>query len=320
MNIFIMLPVYDDWESALEVCKRIDAVLEDHASLNVSLMLIEDGSTSVVCPSEISWKPRFIARLSVLVLQRNLGHQRAIAIGLAHLSQHGKADALVIMDADGEDRPEDIPALLKAMLQGKRVVAVFAERGRRFEGFRFQLLYYCYRIVHRFVTGRDMRFGNFSALPWSYLDTLVAFPELWNHYAAAFLLTRLPYVRVRCNRAKRLRGKSRMNFAALVIHGLSALFANQELVGTRLLGTAMITTVALITAIVGVAGVTLFTSLAIPGWATTTIGLLLILSGQVLIAAFLLIFSIMMNRSHLGFLPIRDYSYFVRLETILYSR
>ena len=87
MNIFIAaaVPVYDDWESALEVCKKIDAVLEDHASLNVSLMLIEDGSTSVVCPSKISWRPRFIARLSVLVLRRNLGHQRAIAIGLAHL-------------------------------------------------------------------------------------------------------------------------------------------------------------------------------------------------------------------------------------------
>jgi hypothetical protein len=61
----------------------------------------------------------------------------------------------------------------------------------------------------------------------------------------------------------------------------------------------------------------LFTSLAIPGWASTVLGLLLILLGQSFAVSFMLIFSIMMNRSHLGFLPVRDYSYFVARETTL---
>jgi len=109
-----------------------------------------------------------------------------------------------------------------------------------------------------------------------------------------------------------------MDFVSLVVHGLSALFANQEVVGTRLL--IMITLIALgLLLLVGVVvGVRLLTHLAIPGWATTSMGLLLILVAQALIASFVLVFSIMMNRAQLGFLPIRDYSYFVHCETTLY--
>jgi hypothetical protein len=67
-------------------------------------------------------------------------------------------------------------------------------------------------------------------------------------------------------------------------------------------------------------GVKLLTNLAIPGWATTTLGLLLVLIALSFVAALLLVFSAMMNRSQLGFLPVRDYSYFIVGEAKLYSR
>jgi len=111
-----------------------------------------------------------------------------------------------------------------------------------------------------------------------------------------------------------------MNFTSLVVHGLSALFANQEVVGTRLFMATFCATITLITVSALVIGVRLFTNLAVPGWATFTLGLLVVMVGQSLIALFLLIFSVIMNRSQLGFLPIRDYPYFVRQETTLYSR
>jgi small-conductance mechanosensitive channel len=165
---------------------------------------------------------------------------------------------------------------------------------------------------------RELRFGNFSVLPWSYVDTLVLYPELWNHYAATVLKSRLPHERVRCDRAKRKRGTSHMDFVSLVIHGVSALLANQELVGTRLLVMLMMLT-AILTAVIGVvAGVRLFTDLGIPGWATSTVGLVAILVGQALIAAFLLMFSTMMQRNQLGFLPVRDYAYFAGPESVLH--
>jgi glycosyltransferase involved in cell wall biosynthesis len=318
MQILITMPVYEDWDSAIELCQKIDLVFREEKSVRVSVLLIDDGSTISNRPCKMPFRPGAIENISILVLRRNLGHQRAIAIALAHIQEHWSGDAVVVMDADGEDRPEDIPGLVQAMRKAERPTAVFAERGRRLENAAFRICYNCYRIMHKLLAGRDIRFGNFSVLPRSYLDTLVVFPELWNHYAATLVKSRLPYVRVRSDRAVRLRGRSRMDFVSLVVHGLSALFANQEVVGTRLL--IMITLIALgLLLLVGVVvGVRLLTHLAIPGWATTSMGLLLILVAQALIASFVLVFSIMMNRAQLGFLPIRDYSYFVHCETTLY--
>ncbi len=304
----------------MQLCRRIDAVFGSRRSFQVSLLLIDDGSTASLAPESVPFHPQAIEKISILKLRRNLGHQRAIAVALAYIQEHCQADAVVVMDADGEDRPEDIPKLIDAMSATQLPTAVFAERGKRLENRVFRISYHVYRILHQFLAGRDIRFGNFSVLPWPHIQSLVVFPELWNHYAATFIKSRLPYLRVRSERAVRISGQSRMDFTALIVHGVSALFANQEVVGTRLLGANMAVTFALLLLMGVVVGVRLLTNLGIPGWATSTMGLLLILVSQALVASIMLVFSIMMNRNHLGFLPIRDYAYFVSRENTLFSR
>jgi polyisoprenyl-phosphate glycosyltransferase len=260
MQIVIAMPVYEDWESAIELCQKIDQVLLTRPALRARLLLIDDGSSSA-SPDAIAFQPKALEGISILVLRRNLGHQRAIAVGLAHIEQHWQGDAVVVMDADGEDRPEDIPTLIDAMTRAERPMAVFAERGKRLERPAFRVFYQCYRVLHQLLTGRDIRFGNFSVLPWAYLRSLVVFPELWNHYAATVVKSRLPYSRVRCARSTRLRGSSRMDGLSLVVHGLSALFANQEVVGTRLLILSASLLVGLLGLIGTVVGVRVFTDL-----------------------------------------------------------
>jgi polyisoprenyl-phosphate glycosyltransferase len=320
MQLIITMPVFEDWDSAIKVCRKIDMVFSKEDSVRVRVLLVDDGGTASAPPRELAFQPEAIENISILELRRNLGHQRAIAIALAYIQEHCKGDGVVVMDADGEDRPEEIPALVAAMRKAVRPTSIFAERGKRLENTAFRLFYDCYRILHKLLAGRDIRFGNFSILPWQHLETIVVYPELWNHYAATLVKSRLPYIRLRSDRAQRLAGKSRMDFVSLVVHGLSALFANQEVVGTRLLVMNILVMLSLFVLIGTVVGIRFFTRLAIPGWATTATGLLLIVVAQSLVAAFILVFSIMMNRSHLGFLPIRDYSHFVRRETTLYSR
>jgi glycosyltransferase involved in cell wall biosynthesis len=319
LKVVVIMPVFEDWESALQVCRRIDSVFAQESSATASVLFIEDGSITTPHPCLLDWKPQALESVGILVLRRNLGHQRAIAVGLAYLAEKWTADAVVVMDSDGEDRPEDIPKLLAAMNQNGRRVAVFAERGKRLESGTFRFLYQCYRGVHRVLVGRDIRFGNFSVLPWAHVESLVTYSELWNHYAAAFLKTRLPYVRLRIDRGKRVAGKSRMKFVDLVVHGLSAWFANQEQVGTRLLILTLLSSASLFVLMGVVAAVRLFTNKGVPGWATSTVGLLLVLAAQCLIAAFMLVFSIMLNRSQSGFVPTRDYGWFVRHEYPLFT-
>jgi len=319
MQIIIAMPVYEDWESAFELCRQIDVVFAREPVSRISIILIDDGSSATSCPSAMPFLPGTLAEISVVHMRRNLGHQRAIAVGLTYIHQHRQADAIVVMDSDGEDKPEEIPKLLAAMKGHQRPTAVFAARGRRFEHISFRLFYFAYRVAHRFLAGRNIRFGNFSVLPWPHLESLVVFPELWNHYAATLVKSRLPYAEIRSDRGVRFAGRSRMNFVDLVVHGLSALFANQEVVGTRLLMMNVILAGGLFFAIAAVIGVKLLTNLGIPGWATSTIGLLLILLCQSFVASVVLVFATMMNRSELGFLPIRDYCYFIKGETRVYS-
>ncbi len=310
MEIVIIVPVYDDWESLALLHSRIEQYVTELPETAVTVLIVDDGSNRQV-PVEHALNKAPSFNTKVLRLRRNLGHQRAIAVALTFVQQNLSADAVVVMDADGEDRPEDVPRLIKRFADSATPVAVFAERGLRIETFTFKIFYQIYKLMHFVLTGRRIKFGNFSLLPRQHLDSLVVYPELWNHYAAAVLRSGLPIVTIRADRGKRVVGKSKMNFVNLVIHGLSALFANYEIVSTRMLvGTAILALIFSILLIV-VVGVRLFTHLAIPGWATFTSGLLFILLAQSVATLLTVVFSAMMSRNSLGFLPIRDYKYFI---------
>jgi polyisoprenyl-phosphate glycosyltransferase len=311
MQIIIVMPVYEDWESAGILCRAIDECLTAFPRIAATVLLVDDGSRRTQPDNFPGQVLTTIQSIKVLRLRRNLGHQRAIAVALAHVQQKLPGDAALIMDADGEDRPEDIPRLVKAFEMSDSPVTVFAERGRRIESLSFKLFYGCYRLLHRVLTGRTIRFGNFSLLPRQHIDSIVAYPELWNHYAAAVLKARFPYTTLRADRGKRLHGNSKMSFVGLVVHGLSALFASYEVVSTRLLvGTAFLG-LAFLFLMLAVVAIRLFTHLAIPGWATFAGGLLAVLLTQSIAALVTIIFSVMMSRNNLGFLAIRDYGYFV---------
>lgn len=319
MQIIIVMPVYEDWESASLLCLALDQCMKTYPEIAASILLVDDGSNKPPPQGFPGARLQAIQSASTLRLRRNLGHQRAIAVALAWVQHNLASDAVLVMDADGEDRPEDIYRLVEAFQASEHPVTVFASRGRRIESFSFKLFYGCYRVLHRLLTGRHIQFGNFSLLPRQHLDRIVAYPDLWNHYAAAVLKARVPYTAVRADRGERLRGRSKMSFTGLVVHGLSALFASYEVVSTRLLVATVCLTLAFCCLLLVVLGIRLFTHLAIPGWATFTGGLLFILVAQSVAALLTITFSVMMSRNTLGFLPIRDYAHFVADQVHLQS-
>src|SRR5581483_8602033 len=111
LDLLILMPVYEDWASAAEVCRRIDAILPQ-VGMFTQVVLINDGSRTLYYDALRDLQPRYIDEISVLNLHRNLGHQRAIAVAMSYAAANLKADAVVVMDADGEDPPEQIPTLI----------------------------------------------------------------------------------------------------------------------------------------------------------------------------------------------------------------
>jgi polyisoprenyl-phosphate glycosyltransferase len=222
-----------------------------------------------------------------------------------------------VMDADGEDRPEDVPRLLAKLRELRGSSVVFAERGRRVEGLVFRLGYVAYRLLHRVLTGIPVRIGNFSLLPAKSLDTVVVLGEMWNHYAAAIVKSRLPYVTVRMDRGRRLAGRSRMNLVALVFHGLSALATFAEIIITRVLCATFLLTASLVLGLLVVAGARAGTQLVLPGWTAILAVLFAVTVVQLAITVFGLACYALALHANTAFLPIRDHAFFVHtLDTI----
>jgi polyisoprenyl-phosphate glycosyltransferase len=309
LSVTILMPVFNDWSAVDLLLKELDRVCAD-SDLRPRVVLINDGSTEQDT-SFLSWPPQSLAQVEVLDLRCNVGHQRALCVGVVHVHQEYPGTTLLVMDADGEDSPRDVPRLIKEFITEKGQKAIFAERGRRMETITFKLLYQFYRAIHFLLVGFDIRIGNFSVLPQALLDPLLHSPDLWNHYAATVMKLKLPMATVRIDRAKRLKGRSQMGFARLIVHGLSAMSVYGEIIGARILVFASALLCFGFLALVAVIATRLMTTLAIPGWATTATGLLLVLILQVGTVALLFTLGVLGFRGVQVFIPIRDCPAFI---------
>jgi len=308
--LVILIPLFNDWVALDKLLVLLDRTLDENG-LAAGVLIVNDGSTEEPGDGFARQVFRALRQIDVLDLRRNLGHQRAIALGLAFAEDKGSCETLVIMDSDGEDDPRDIPRLLAKYRQQGGNQIVFAERARRTESLLFRMFYVLYKSFHFWLTGYRVRVGNFSAIPRSRLASLVVVSDLWNHYAAAVFKSRQPYCTLPTSRAKRLHGQSKMNFVGLVIHGLSAISVYSEIVGVRLL---LVCVALILLSLFGVACtvyVRLTTNLGIPGWATSTVGILLVILFQAVMLSFIFSFVILAGRQGSSFLPLRDYPYFI---------
>ncbi len=247
------------------------------------------------------------AQGQILRLRRNLGHQRAIAIGLTHIEQSCPCDAVLVMDGDGEDTPEGALQLLQAF---NGHFALFAKRSRRTESLVFRLFYQLYKALHLLLTGVRVEVGNFSILPARHLKTLVVMSELWNHYAAAMIRSGLPLAALPIPRGHRISGTSRMNVVALAAHGMSAISVYGDIVGVRLLFASMTGLLIAFLAILA-AWLRFFTVQSIPSWAACFAGVLIVILIQFVTLGFTLTLTFLSNRINLSFVPLRDYRMFV---------
>ena len=309
-SVVVLLPVFNDWPALSLLLPRVASHLAS-ATSQFGILIVDDCST--VDPGESA--PEHTARgadwVRIVRLRRNLGHQRAIAVGLSYIDEHVPCDAVIVMDADGEDRPDDLPSLLSQFQREGRGKIVFAARRRRAEGLLFVVFYRLYQIFHRILTGGGVRIGNFSVIPRRQVSSLVTVSALWIHYAAAAVRSRQPMCLVPTERGRRLDGRTHMDFVSLVVHGLSAISVYSDVVFTRLVMAASALTAVSLAAMAAVLGVRLLTTLAIPGWATYSTGLLLIVLLQSVMFVVSLTFLMLGSRHHATVLPCRDYKYYV---------
>lgn len=271
-HMVVVTPVYEDREASGRLFKELASA----CGPLVYVVAVDDGSVrQPVMASSI-----LAAGLEgvVIRLKRNVGHQRAIAIGLSYVSENLVPGRVVVMDSDGEDLPESIQELDRA-LASEDIDIVVAKRKSRVETPGFRAFYVAYRWIFFLLSGRSINFGNFMAMKPSALFRLVAMQEMWIHVAACVLTSRLRLLAYPLDRGPRYAGTSKMNFVGLTLHGFKALmvFAEDVLVrvGIACAGVAVLLVLGMVSAIVlKVVGY------ATPGWFSVALGIMLLMFMQ----------------------------------------
>ncbi len=288
-KLWIVAPVFNDWESAAELVDGIRALDTDFL---IHITLVDDASTDYPIAFENLKSIQLTKKetsIQILMLQRNLGNQGAIVKGLREVFEKAnERDLFIVMDSDGEDRPSDIPKLL---MQTSDFEIVVARRANKKKNLNLRFWHELFKITVRFLTGKTLDFGNFSALNYRAASRLLADPKVNTSFVGALLDSPFEINRVTLERGYRYQGQSKTNKDNLFIWGFLALSVHSEKIFSKLIRVSVIIGSLGLAASSLIIGIKVFTSKAIPGWsglmltliASSLFQLLVVLSGFVLI-------------------------------------
>ena len=301
-DLYIVIPCYNDWESLDVLLGKIDKQKLDY---NTNIIVVNDNST-IENTKDFKYP---LLNITIVNLIRNLGHQKAIAIGLSyvHSLQPATSAKIVIMDSDGEDKPEAINDLLSCSNENSKKI-IFAKRRKRFESFSFRFFYKIYKWTFKLLTGHTISFGNFSLIPATSLKYVVNNEDIWNHYSGAIIKSKIPYYDISLDRGKRYVGKSKMNFTSLILHGLSSISVHLETVAIRLLIMALLFISGSIIYVISVLLQKYVFLTAIPGWTSTVSVGVISISLQSFLIILVLAFLVLSKRNQGPVIPAKIYS------------
>ena len=269
-SFVIVMPIYEDLSASRMLFNEISLVFGDLAYI----VAVDDGSLKhVVNASDIE---DYGLSGVVIRLKRNVGHQRAIAIGLNHVAKNiDNIDYIVVMDSDGEDSPVSIKNLLETIEGDSDMDVIVSQRKSRVETIRFKVFYAIYKRIFNLFTGHSITFGNFMILRLSAVKRLVTMSELWIHLAGCVLVSKLRLGYCSIDRSPRYSGKSKMRFVDLALHGFRGVMVFSENVLVRV---GMVCTVVALLSIVGVFAAMILKVIgyATPGWFSDSLGILLL--------------------------------------------
>ncbi len=261
-HIEIVLPVFNEVQNIQPLVKQLDAVavqLKTFATL--SYLFINDGSQDG--SAELLYRMyRERDDIRVVHLVHNFGHASALTAGLDHF----EGDIAVFMDADLQDAPTALMDMFLQWQKGKKTVV--AERGERKEKNKvlFKLFYF---LLHQSArTLPPINFGTHCLLDKSVIARMRQLKERNRYFPGLVSFSSGEITPIEIDRGARQHGKSRVGLAGLINLALTALvsFSSAPVKMVSFLG-IMASGGSLMAGVVFV-GIRIFTTRAIPGWAS----------------------------------------------------
>jgi len=219
-RLSVAIPVHNEVSVLPELLLRLRKVLEDLPGGPHEIVFVDDGSTDqtfeMLCEAA-----REDARIVVISLSRNFGHQSAISAGLDHAS----GDAVVIMDGDLQDVPEVIPRFVEKFEEGFDVV--YAQRVRRKEPLPLRICYFVfYRMMARLSDIRlPLDSGDFGLMSRRVVDHVRRMPEHHRYLRGMRSWVGFRQIGIPVERAERHSGKSKYSLMRLMKLAADGIFA-----------------------------------------------------------------------------------------------
>ncbi len=216
-KFIILLPVYNDWKSVSKLLNEIDFETKKWDA-EVSIIIINDAS--IEQRSDISEKYNKIKSVKIINMKKNRGHARCNAAGLKYINENENFDYVILMDGDGEDRPQELNLLFDKSKENPSKV-ITANRIKRSEGPLFRLLYEIHKILTYIFTGKLIKFGNYCCLTKDAVSKLTKEPSIWSSFSGSVEKVIFDRDSVSSIRGLRYFGPSQMNLFSLLIHSFS---------------------------------------------------------------------------------------------------
>ena len=216
-KFIILIPLFNDWKSVSRLLNEIDIQVSSWKA-TISVIIVNDASTEKRSGLVSNYKK--IKSVKILNMKENRVHQRCIAAGLKYICKNEDFDRVIVMDADGEDRPEELnDFFMKAQKNPNKTIT--GNRFKRSEGIIFKILYEMHKVLTLIFTGKLIKFGNFTCLPKNHVEQLIQKPYLWNTYSSSIVRTINHRLFIPVTRGKRYVLPSKMNLFGLFFHSLT---------------------------------------------------------------------------------------------------
>lgn len=219
-RISLAIPVFNEEAVLPELFDRVTRVLDAIPGGPHEVVFVNDGSRDRSQPM-LEAAAIADARFVIVEFSRNFGHQAALSAAL----DHATGDAVLTMDADLQDTPEVLPALLARLDEGYDVVVV--RRVARKESWWLRACYHtAYRLIAKMSdVPMPVDAGDFSLMSRRVVDVLRALPERERYLRGLRSWVGFRQTTVEVPRAARAAGESKYSLTKLVSLALDGAFS-----------------------------------------------------------------------------------------------
>jgi polyisoprenyl-phosphate glycosyltransferase len=217
----IIVPLYFDEDVVVPLCERLIPIAKNYFS-KYEIIFVNDGSfdKTIERVREVINKYEYIACIDLV---KNVGQQNAISAGI----DYSMGELIVVMDSDLQDRPEDIPILVSALMDDSDAYMAIARWEERKDSFLKKTASFIFQKVTHKITGikHHSNLGIFRVIKREAITEVNRYSEKTAPIMSLLYWIGFKYIPVNLKRDARFAGNSGYNLSKMLKIAFDRIFS-----------------------------------------------------------------------------------------------